>query len=1282
MKHLLLAKDLWGIVDGSEVSAPGDSAAQKAEFKKRSQKALSTIVMSVASSQLYLITSCEEPASAWVALRNHFERETLVNKLMLKKQYFRMEMKEGTSIEAHIKDMKELTDRLAAINAPISEEDQVVTLLGSLPSSYCTLVTTLEARDTVSLSYVQQSLVREEQKSSGKWLDTGAGSGTGQALFTRQGYRNSKGHERQKRVCYVCGEPGHFQRDCPRNRGQQKPSKHKHKARPACMDSSEDANEEAFSGASSYDSKGWIVDSGASSHMTQSREFLTEYEEFDNTQKVCLGDGRTVEAIGKGNIRSEMVFKTSEPKHVTMYNVMYVPKLACNLFSVRAAATKGNTVKFGETRCWIRSKYGTLMGMGTLVNKLYYLDCSCSSVESKHVLKVASGAKVTNKTDLWHQRLGHLNETQLREMISQDMVKGIELSKSAELSFCEKCVEGKISRKGFKPSGKIHSTRKLQRVHSDVCGPMPTDSIGGKRYFVTFIDDYTRCCKVYFMKNKSEVSERFKEFELITTNECGLSVGTLRSDNGGEYLSKEFESYLQSKGIHHELSAPYTPAQNGVAERINRTLMERARAMLGHAGLPERYWAEAVATAAYLRNRTPTRALKDKITPFEKWYGRKPDLSHLRVFGCMAYAYIPDVNRKGKLSKKAEKLRFIGYSLQTKGYRLIHDGTAKIVVRRDVVFNEYDFDHDASSVEVPTNEFVVDKNSIDENNGDPNEESSSVTVQPAQLPNEEEEDERYPRRQRTVPIRYGIDEYIDIALLGNEEPQSINEALKGKESRQWKEAADLEYQSLMENQTWELVDRPNGRKPIGCRWVFKTKCGSDGKVERYKARLVAKGYTQKYGEDYDETFSPVVRYSSIRTILAFAVQNGMLVHQMDVVTAFLNGILEEEIYMDQPPGYVKNGKENRVCKLKKSIYGLKQSSRCWNTVLKDYLVSTDFIQSTGDPCIFVSNDKVDLTIIAVYVDDLIIVTRTPEKMRTVKNGLATRFCMKDLGRLHYCLGITIEYDMNNSMHIHQRQYIQTLLERYGLSEMKSSSTPADTSVKLVKDDGLSKPVNSMKYQSMVGSLLYAAIATRPDIAQAVGVVSKFNSCPNEAHLTAVKRIFRYLKGTMNFGLKYEKSADAELIGFADADWAGDIDDRHSTTGNVFIMAGGAISWLSRKQPVVSLSTTEAEYVSLCTATQEAVWLRKLLSDIKVVPTRPTTIREDNQGAIAVARNPVSHARTKHIDIKYHYVREALNNGFIELVYCPTEQMTADILTKPLPRGRYEVLRSDMGLKEF
>ena len=304
-------------------------------------------------------------------------------------------------------------------------------------------------------------------------------------------------------------------------------------------------------------------------------------------------------------------------------------------------------------------------------------------------------------------------------------------------------------------------------------------------------------------------------------------------------------------------------------------------------------------------------------------------------------------------------------------------------------------------------------------------------------------------------------------------------------------------------------------------------------------------------------------------------------------------------------------------------------------------------------------------------------------MKKIKDSLAAHFKMKDLGKLHYFLGISIEHDKDGGyLWMHQRQYIQSLLERYGLSQAKPSATPADVNVRLVKNDGVSKSVDQVSYQSMVGSLLYASIATRPDIAQAVGAASKFNSCPTEAHLTAVKRIFRYLKGTINLGIKYERSADDHLVGFSDADWAGDMDDRHSTTGNLFLMSGAAVDWFSKKQPVVALSTTEAEYVALSAATQEEVWLNSLLLDIKATPQIPVVIKEDNQGTIVVARNPISHNRTKHIDIKFHYVREALEDGIIDLIYCPTEQMAADILTKPLTHQRFDTLRLEMGLKNL
>ena len=1285
IKHLLLAKDLWGFIDGTEVLQDDASAQQRADFIKRSQKAFSTMVMSVSSSQLYLITSYEEPRRAWTALKNHFERDTLVNKLILKKQYFRMEMAEGTSMEAHIKTMKELTDRLAAINAPIAEEDQVVTLLGSLPPSYSALVTALEARDAVTLSYVQQSLIREEQRlreSNTQHTGLNNMSGIGRALIGKHNGQPGKGH-RNKKVCYLCGETGHFRKDCPKNLYQRLP-KPKHKGKSACLISegesgSDTESDEKVFGVSSqpHNPNVWIVDSGASSHMTQRKELLVNYEEFDKPQKVSMGDGHMVEACGKGDIQFKMTLENDRPKTVTMRGTLCVPKLTCSLFSVRATVMKGNTVKFENGSCLIYDKNGILLGTGSLVDKLYYLKFESVAQES---IAIATGSEIENKADLWHRRLGHLNEIQLREMASHDLVKGANIPKSTRISFCEKCVEGKMSKKPFKSVGEIRSVRKLQCVHSDVCGPMPTQSIGGNKYFVTFIDDYSRYCKVYFMKYKSEVFNKFKEFESTTTNECGCSIGTLRTDNGGEYLSKEFDSYLQSKGINHELSAPYSPAQNGVAERFNRTLMESARTMMAQAELPECYWAEAVATATYLRNRVPTRSLKS-TTPYEKWFERKPDLSHIRVFGCMCYAYIPEVNKKGKLSNKAEKLRFIGYSLQTKGYRLIDESTSKVLVRRDVICNESDFQYNSSKTKV-TDEGTT--TSHEQVMVPEDEEPIELPIEPQ--PQEQvvqEQQHRYPRRQRTAPVRYGIDEFVDTAFLDEvqiEEPKGIEEALKDQE---WKEAADSEYQSLMENETWKLVKLPTGRKPVGCKWIFKTKRTSDGKVERYKARLVAKGYTQKPGEDYDETFSPVVRYSSIRTLLAFAIQNGMIIHQMDVVTAFLNGTLDEDIYMEQPPGYIKKGEEHLVCKLKRSLYGLKQSSRCWNTVFKQYMESINFKQCTADPCIFITGEEADLTIVAVYVDDLIVIAKTPETIKKIKESLAAHFKMKDLGKLHYCLGISIQHDEERgSLWMDQRQYIQLLLKRYGLSQAKTATTPADINVKLVKNDGVSKPVNPLNYQSMVGSLLYAAITTRPDIAQAVGAVSKFNSCPTEAHLTAVKRIFRYLKGTIDLCIKYERSADNRLVGFSDADWAGDLNDRHSTTGNLFMMSGAAIDWISKKQPVVALSTTEAEYVALSAATQEAVWLSRLLTDIKAPPKAPILIKEDNQGTIAVARNPVSHNRTKHIDIKFHYVREALEDGIIDLTYCPTEQMTADMLTKPLARQKFETFRLKMGLKNM
>ena len=318
------------------------------------------------------------------------------------------------------------------------------------------------------------------------------------------------------------------------------------------------------------------------------------------------------------------------------------------------------------------------------------------------------------------------------------------------------------------------------------------------------------------------------------------------------------------------------------------------------------------------------------------------------------------------------------------------------------------------------------------------------------------------------------------------------------------------------------------------------------------------------------------------------------------------------------------------------------------------------------------------TIICVYVDDLILMTDTDEDMHAIKHALEDRFQMKDLGQLHYCLGITVERD-ETKLQLHQKFYLQKMLERFNMQNANSVATPADASVKLQKNDGVSKPVDQALYQSMVGSLLYASVATRPDIAQAVGEVSKYNSNPTEAHLTAVKRIMRYLKGTLDLKLSYQKSPGG-IEAYADANWAGDIDNRHSTSGNLFMLANGAISWMSKHQSVVATSTAEAEYIAIYHAAQDAIVIKRLLVELSVASeTEPVTIQSDSQSAIAIANNTSRKSRAKHIDIKYHFIRESVANHSIALKYCPSDTMIADILTKPISREQFERLRNRMGL---
>lgn len=1267
-RMVLIRDGVWSIVNGTEkIPTEVDNAAK---FTARSDKALATIVLSVEPSLLYLLGDPVDPVIVWNTLQEQFQKKTWANKLALRRRLNSLNLKHGESVTNHIKSMTEVFSELAVIGAPMEDEDKVVTLLASLPESYNVLVTALEANAEVpKMEVVTERLLHEERKIQARNSETHRG-GEENVMTVRHKFRQ------QKRIeCYNCHNYGHLARNCPENDNKsriekEKEKKTKHKANKAeakwhSYNSSSDESagliaQHALS-ITRESSNDWIVDSGATCHMCHDKDIFCSYQELEKPVKVTLGDGRQVEALGQGKVTIKVQLNSNKYKRLRLHQVLLVPDLSYNLLSVAKAAEYGKTTVFNHTGGEIRSEDGGVVAYAERVGSLFRIRCSV-------IRQSASVAKSDTDGLLWHQRFGHLSWDRMNKLASGDMVNDFDYMPGLHNQFCEPCVKGKQTRASFKGKSGIQSKKSLELVHSDVCGKMDVPSLGGSEYVLTFIDDKTRFTWTYMIKKKSEVFGKFLEWKAMAEKGVGESLKTLRTDNGGEYVSKEFEDFLRTEGIRHEFTVPKTPEQNGVAERMNRTLGEKVRAMLSDSGLPKAFWAETFATATYLHNRSPTKAL-GQITPFEAWTGMKPTVGHLKRFGCAAYAHIPK-DERAKLDAKSRRCIHIGYGTNVKGYRLYDQEKKRAFFSRDVKFDEADLGYKVKSMERESAKkdteatITFDVDEVKDLQGVGLEQHVGL---------------RRSSRDRKQTEFYG--ERVSLADDAQNEPMTYDEAVRGKDKAKWLHAMEKEIESLRINDVWDLVELPAGRKVVGSKWVYKIKRDADGNTERYKARLVARGFTQKFGEDYDQTFSPVVRFESFRALMALAAKYGLKLHQMDVTTAFLHGVLEEEVYLKQPAGFVQSGKEHLVCRLKRSLYGLKQSPRCWNAALDEKLVTMGFRQTGADPCLYMKSEDGPVYL-AVYVDDLVIAAKENSMIKHVKDQLSGYFDMKDMGELHHFLGMKIIQDVKtNDVWIGQERYTSDILKTYGMENCKPAPTPMDPGHKLKLTTEDEVVVDQEMYQSAVGSLLYLSIASRPDIAYAVSYAARYTSKPTSVHWTVVKRVMRYLKGTLDLGLRYsgEGSEGDTMSAFCDADWAGDLDERKSTSGYVLMLSNAAVSWKSKKQTVIALSTAEAEYVALSTATQEVSWMRKLLDDLGENSDAPTTIHEDNQSAMAIATNPVNHNRTKHIDIKYHYIRQAVQENMVKLQYCPTSDMVADVLTKPVYTETFKRLRDRLGL---
>ncbi|GJR30179.1 retrovirus-related pol polyprotein from transposon TNT 1-94 [Tanacetum coccineum] len=1033
------------------------------------------------------------------------------------------------------------------------------------------------------------------------------------------------------------------------------------------------------------------------------------------------------------------------------------------IISVVSLCDANLEVSFRKSTCYICDLKRNDLLTGSRATDLYSITLQNTSTPNP----ICTMAKATSsQVWLWHHRLSHLNFDSI--LSKNDIVIGLPKLKFVKDHLCSSCELGKAKRKSFHTKTTPSSKRWLQLLHMDLCGPMRVESINGKKYVLVIVDDYSRYTWTHFLRSKDETPEVLIDFLRLVQRGLHAQVRTVRTDKGTKFLNKTLHAYFATEGIKHETSTARTPEQNGVVERRNRTLVEAARTMLSAAKVPLFFWAEAIATTCFTQNRSLVIPRHEK-TPYHIINGRKPSVKFFYIFGSLCYI-VRDGENLDKMKEKGDACIFVGYSTQSRAYRVYNKRTRVIVETIHVNFDELPqmasdhvssdpvpqcpttaLEHDSlspgpqSQENVPqAAETVTTSNELDLLfslmfdellNGTTQVVSKSSAVTTADAPNQCQQQhitlststtiaiDTPPLDIRTTPettsqaptitateninqeetnkehAKVEEDEFINIfstpvqergetssrhvdssnmhtfyqrhpsehrwtkdhpleQVIGNPsqsirtrrqletdgemcmfaltvsrtEPKNIKEAMADSA---WIEAMQEELHQFDRLDVWELVDRPLCKNVINMKWIWKNKRDEENTVIHNKARLVAKGYAQKEGIDFEESFAPVARLEAVRLFVAYAAHKSFPVYQMDVKTTFLYGPLKEEVYVNQPDGFVDPYHPDQVYRLKKALYGLKQAPRAWYDELSNFLVSKGFSKGSIDPTLFI---------------------------------------LKHVGRHIACAKI---HQSPRGIFINQAKYAQEILKKHGMTSCDSIGTPMAT--KHLDADLSGTPVDQTKYRSMVGALMYLT-ASRPDIVHATCYCARYQAKPTEKHLTAVKRIFRYLKDTINMGLWYPKDTGFELTAFSDSDHAGCLDSRKSTSGGIQFLGGDKlVSWSSKKQDCTSMSSAEAEYVSLSACCAQVLWLRTQLTDygfhFDKIP-----MYCDSKAAIAISCNPVQHSRTKHIDVRYHFIKEQVEKGIVELFFVGTEYQLADLFTKALSEDRFKYLVRRLGMR--
>uniref|UniRef100_A0A2N9H2Q3 Integrase catalytic domain-containing protein n=1 Tax=Fagus sylvatica TaxID=28930 RepID=A0A2N9H2Q3_FAGSY len=876
----------------------------------------------------------------------------------------------------------------------------------------------------------------------------------------------------------------------------------------------------------------WYFDSACCNHMSPDSQLFSSVIPTTHAPLIQTANGSYISANHTDSVSTPTL---------SLSDTYLILNLTLNLISVGQLCELGYDLWFGSSGCRVQDpRTNQVLGTGRRVGRMFELtSLHLPSTPTPPPSQVAHTASVF-PLSLWHLRLGHVSVQKLRSLVSSGFLGQVKHD-SVDCVSCQLAKQPALSFTNSDSSS--HASFDL--IHSDIWGPSPTATVGGSKYFVIFVDDFSRYTWIYLMHNRSELAQIYRTFAQMISTQFSKTIKIFRTDNAMEYRDSQFLDFIHTQGTIIQRSCVGTSQQNGRAERKHRHILDSVRAFLISASCPERFWGEAALTAVYTINRLPSSALQN-VTPFECLYGTPTSYYSLRIFGYACFVLLQP-HEHSKLEPRSRLCCFLGYGIEHK------------------------------------------------------------------------------------------------AVLSLHEPHTYREACTNP---LWQQAMTEELQALEKTHTWDLVDLPPGKSAIGCKWVYKIKTKSDGSIERYKARLVAKGYAQEYGIDYEETFAPVARITSVRSLLAIAAVHQWPLFQMDVKNAFLNGDLTEEVYMQAPPGY--SDCPDKVCLLRRALYGLKQAPRAWFAKFSNIVHQFGFSSSSHDTALFIRRSDKGMILLLLYVDDMIITGDDHSGISDFKLFLHQQFEMKDLGHLSYFLGLEVSSD-STGYYLSQAKYASDLLSRAGLTDTKVVSTPLEMNARLTPLDG-TPLCDATLYRQLVGSLVYLTV-TRPDIAHAVHLVSQFLSAPHSTHYAAVLHILRYIKGTMFHGLHFSAHSTLDLYSL--------------------------ISWRSKKQHIVSRSSTEAEYRALADTTSELLALRWLLEDMGVTHSSPTVIHCDNRSAIQIAHNDVFHERTKHIEIDCHLVRHHLSAGILHLLPVSSSDQTADIFTKTFPPGRFRDLVSKL-----